>query len=114
LYNVSCLDSIDFNQMTHGLKTKEICRYQWPDPQLDDLLPGEQVLFLDMKSDRALLSRVVSIRRIGIAHSMAISFVYVIRISQNRRVIKFPMTRMPGWWRLNRKDLAPFLKGVAA
>jgi|WetSurMetagenome_2_1015567.scaffolds.fasta_scaffold65806_2 hypothetical protein len=113
MYNVSCLDSIDFNQMADGSKTKEIYRYRWPDPQIDSVLPGEKILFLDMESDRALLSRVLSIRRIGVALSSTISLIYVLRISKNRRSIEFPMIRMPGWWRLNRKDLVPFLKGVA-
>ncbi len=40
--------------------------------------------------------------------------VHLIRISRNRRLIDLPMKRMPGWFRHNRKALAPFLKGIAA
>jgi hypothetical protein len=115
MFNVASLDSSDFLQMADWAKSNELRQCRQPDLELECVVPGEPILFLDMQSERALLSRVVSIRRIAVKGQKSKSFlIYVIRISQNRRLIELPMTRMPGWLRLSRKDLAPFLKGVAA
>ena len=115
MYNVASLDSSNFLQMADGSKTNELRQCQQPDLELESVVPGEPILFLDMQSERALLSRVLSVRRIAVSGPKSKGFlIYVIRISQNRRLIELPMTRMPGWCRLSRKDLAPFLKGVAA
>jgi hypothetical protein len=101
--------------MADGSQTKEFRRRRRPDPRLEKVVPGEPILFLEKRSDRALLSRVVSIRRIVVNRDKSTSFlIYVIRVSRNRRVIQIPMRRMPGWFRRDKKDLAPFLKGIAA
>lgn len=115
MYNVASLDSSDFLQMADGSKSNELRQCGQPDLELECVVPGEPILFLDMQSERTLLSRVMSIRRITVKGPRSGGFlIYVIRISQNRRLVELPMTRMPGWFRLSRKDLAPFLKGVAA
>jgi hypothetical protein len=115
MYNVACLCPKYFNQMADGSNTKEFRWRQRPDPRLEKVVPGEPILFLETRTDRALLSRVVSIRRIVVTRYKSTSFlIYVIRISRNRRVIRVPMRRVPGWVRRQKKDLAPLLKGVAA
>jgi len=115
MYNVASLDSNNFLQMADGSKTNELRQCRQPDLELESVVPGEPILFLDLQSERALLCRVLSVRRIAVNGPKSEGFlIYVIRISQNRRLIELPITRMPGWYRLSRKDLAPFLKGVAA
>jgi hypothetical protein len=113
MYNVACLYPKYFSQMADGSKTTEFRRRPRPDPQLEKVVPGEPILFLETQSNRALLSRVVSIRRIPVNRSTSF-LIYVIRVSQNRRIIQIPMKRTPGWVRRERKELEPFLKGIAA
>ena len=115
MYNVASLDSSDFLQMADGSKSNELRQCRQPDLELECVVPGEPILLLDMQSERALLSRVISIRRIAVKEPRSGGLlIYVFRISQNRRLINLPMTRTPGWFRLSKKDLDPFLKGVAA
>jgi hypothetical protein len=115
MYNVACLCPKYFNQMADGSKTMEFRWRQRPDPLLEKVVPGEPILFLEARSNRALLGQVVSIRRIVVNRYKSTSFlIYVIRLSRNRRVIQLPMRRMPGWFRREKKDLAPFLKRIAA
>jgi hypothetical protein len=111
MYNVACLDSINFNQMAYSSRIYEIRGCRLPDLQIEKVVPGEPILFLEIMSDRALLSRIISIRRIEVVKSTATRFlIYVIRVSHNRRYITFPMKRMPGWLRFTKDDLAPLLK----
>jgi hypothetical protein len=115
MYNVACLCPKYFKQMADGSNTKEFRWRQRPDPRLEKVVPGEPILFLESRTDRALLSRVVSIRRIVINRYKSTSFlIYVIRISRNLRVIRVPMRRVSGWFRREKKDLVPLLKRAAA
>lgn len=109
MYNVACIDSNQFSQMADGYKTNEVRPYWRPDNQLERVVSGEPILFLEIGSNRALLSRILSIRRIAVHRPTSPTFIiYVIRISQNRRVIELPITRTPGWFRQSKNDLAHF------
>jgi hypothetical protein len=92
MYNVGCLDSNEFNQIANGSKTNVLLRYQQPDPQLESVVPGEPILFLETHSDRALISRVISIRQIEVKRNERKEFlILAIRVSNNRHLITFPM-----------------------
>jgi hypothetical protein len=91
MYNVACLNPKYFNQMADGSKTMEFRWRERPDPRLEKVVSGEPILLLDARSNRALLGRVVSIRRIVVSRYKSTSFlIYVIRVSRNRRVIQIP------------------------
>jgi hypothetical protein len=106
MYNIACLYPKYFAQMAEG--TKEI-EYRWrqrPDPRLERIEPGEPVLFLECRSERALLANIVSVER-KYADG---KYLYEIRISESRRLFSFPMRRLQGWIRRTEEAMAPYLE----
>jgi len=103
MLNVACLNPIGFREILSGEKRNEYRIRKRPDPRLEAVQPGEQLIFLERGSTRALECTVESCERFD-PHDEdapdAEEYCYDIEIAETVRLISAPgVKHLQGWSR---------------